>query len=91
LQVIVQPSVSSIAFPFYRKEAMAPARIIESYYSSDTPSTNDYGIKTGPSKKTQTSGGVKRPRTYEKTKAALKLEREHCAGNYHPLGTSASQ
>jgi len=25
-------------------------------------------------------------RTYEKTKAALALERKYAAGNYHPLG-----
>jgi len=67
---------------------MAPARIIESYYTTEpTTIPNDYGVKTEQSKKMQISG-VKRPRTYEKTKAALKLEREHCAGNYHPLGLS---
>jgi len=67
---------------------MAPARILDSYYAPEiTTTSNGYGLKPEQSKKMQISG-VKRPRTYEKTKAALKLEREHCAGNYHPLGLS---
>lgn len=69
------------------QETMAPARLLESCYSEDSVISNDYGYKTEQSKKMQISG-VKRPRTYEKTKAALKLEREHAAGNYHPLGSS---